>query len=160
MHIRLCWTMVPSPVIVEPCTSPVGPHVSISLNSLEMFSHFISNALLSEIVEQTKLYATQCLAAANAQTTWQTSIEELKVYIGFHIIMGVNHLQEIRDYWSLDEKLGNSFIASQIPRDRFEEISRYLHFVDNTGLPLRDEPGYHQLQKVLSILNIIKSKCW
>ena len=83
MHIHLGWTMVPSSVIVEPCTSPVGPCVSISHNPLEMFSHFISDTLLSEIVEQTNLYATQCLAAANAQTTWQASIEELKAYIGF-----------------------------------------------------------------------------
>ena len=65
------------------------------------------------------------------------------------IVMGVNRLPEIRDYWSRDEKLHN---ASRISRDRFEEISRYLHFTDNTTLPARDEPAYHRLQKVLPMI--------
>ena len=72
--------------------------------------------------------------------------------------MGVNRLPEIRDYWARDEKLHNSFIASRITRNRFEEISRYLHFVDNTSLPTRDEPGYHRLQRVTPIITAMKER--
>ena len=74
------------------------------------------------------------------------------------LVMGVNRLPEIRDYWSRDEKLHNSFIASRISRDRFEEISRYLHFTDNTTLPARDEPSYHRLQKVLPMITELKRR--
>ena len=75
----------------------------------------------------------------------------MKVYLGFMIVMGMNSLPEIRDYWSMDTKLNNT-ISSQITRKRFEEISQYLHFADNTTLPLRDEPGFHRLQKVMHII--------
>ena len=74
------------------------------------------------------------------------------------IVMGVNRLPEIRDYWAWDEKLNNTFISSRITRDRFEEITRYLHFVDNNTLPLRDEPGYHRLQKVAPIITLMKER--
>ena len=58
----------------------------------------------------------------------------------FIIIVGVNRLPEMRDYWSTDDKLHNQFIASRITQDPFEEISRYLHFIDNSTLPLKDDP--------------------
>ena len=86
-------------------------------------------------------------------------MEELKAYLGFMIVMGVNRLREIRDYWSTDEKMHNTFIASRITRDRFEQISRYLHLVNNTSLPSRNQPGYHRLQKVLPIITHMKQKC-
>ena len=86
-------------------------------------------------------------------------MEELKAYLGFMIVMGINRLPEIRDYWSTDEKMHNTFIASRITRDRFEQISRYLHLVNNTSLPSRNQPGYHRLQKVLPIITHMKQKC-
>ena len=150
--------MIPSPVAVEPFTAPVGPQVPTSRNFLEMFSKFFDESLLSEIVCQTNLYAAQCLSAANSHTTWETNVAELQACIGFHVLMGIQHLPEIRDYWSTHPKLQNEFISGRITCDRFEDISRYLHFVDNVGLPLRDEPRYHRLQKVLPIINIIKTK--
>ena len=121
-----------------------------------MFSHFFDEHLLGMIVHETNLFAAQSLAAVNRETTWETTIEELKAYLGFMIVMGVNRLPEIREYWSRDEKLHNSFIACRISRDRFEEISRYLHFTDNTTLPARDEPAYHRLQKVLPMITELK----
>ncbi len=121
-----------------------------------MFSHYFDEHLLGTIVHETNLFAAQSLAAVNRETTWETTIKELKAYLGFMLVMGVNRLPEIRDYWSRDEKLHNSFIASRISRDRFEEISRYLHFTDNTTLPARDEPSYHRLQKVLPMITELK----
>ena len=58
----------------------------------------------------------------------------------------------------MDSKLNNSFISSHLTRQRFDEITRYLHFVDNTTLPLRDEPGFHRLQKVQPVIAAMKEK--
>ena len=124
-----------------------------------MFSHFFSEDVLSLIVRETNRFAAQCLAAAsNTTTTWETNLEEVRAYLGFMVVMGVNRLPEIRDYWSVDTKLNNTFISSRITRKRFEEVTRYLHFVDNTTLPLRDEPGFHRLQKVMPIITAMKEK--
>ena len=150
--------MTPSPISVEPCSVPFGPLVPVSQNPLEMFSHFFTEEVLSLIVRETNLYAAQCLTASNNNTTWETDLEEIKAFLGFMVVMGVNRLPEIRDYWSTDSKLNNAFISSRITRKRFEEITRYLHFVDNTTLPLRDEPGFHRLQKVEPIIAAMKER--
>ena len=50
---------------------------------------------------------------------------------------------------STDSTLHYSPIAD---RDRFQEISCYLHFVDNTTLPERGSPGYDRLGKVRPVI--------
>ena len=161
MCMYVGWTLTASPVTVEPCTGPVaGPRVPTSQNPQDMFSHFFNEALFDTIVQETNRFAAQSLAASNTNRIWETTTEEVKAYFGFMIVMGMNRLPEIRDYWSSDDKLHNNFIASRITRDRFEEISRYLHFTDNTTLPARDEPGYHRLQKVLPIVEHLHSAFW
>ena len=103
---------------VNPCTVPVGPQVPCSRNPLEMFSHFFDDEILSLIVRETNLFAEQSLAATHSNTTWETNTTEIKAYLGFMILMGINRLPEIRDYWARDEKLHNSFIASRITDSR------------------------------------------
>ena len=70
------------------------------------------------------------------------------------ILMGINRLPEIRDYRFVNECLRYSPIADRISRDRFEEITRYLHFVDNESLPSLE--GYSRLQKVDPIISTLK----
>ena len=81
-----------------------------------------------------------------------------RAYFGFCILMGMCKLPELRDYWSTDPYLHYSPIADRISRDRFEEITRYLHFVDNQQLPARGQPGFSRLQKVEPILFAIKKR--
>ena len=87
------------------------------------------------------------------QERWETTKEEMRAFFGFHLLMGVVVLPEIRDYWSKDVKLNYLPVASKISRDRFEEISRYLYFVNNETLPGRLDD---RLQKVNPILQAIK----
>ena len=89
------WTTTPSPVDVTPCVANVGPLVPASRDPLVMFSSFFDDSL---IVRETNRYAAQCLTAANKDTTWETNVEELKAFLGFMIVMGVNRLPEVRDY--------------------------------------------------------------
>ena len=103
-------------------------------------------------------YAKLCLESEGKQSTWSSTEEDIRAYLGFYILMRFNHKPEVRDNWSRDEFLHYAPIASRIARDRFEEISRYLHFVSNDTLPKRDEPGYHRLQKVMPVLTHLKQK--
>ena len=70
------------------------------------------------------------------------------------ILIGINRLPEIRDYWSNNEYLHYSPIADRITRDRFEQIT-YLHFADNETLPARGEEGYSRLHKVDPIISTL-----
>ena len=77
---------------------------------------------------------------------------ELRAYLGFSILMGMVHLPAVEDYWKLDPYLHYAPIADRIARNRFREITRYLHFTDNTRLPSRDKPGYDRLGKVRPVI--------
>ena len=121
---------------------------------LGLFSLFFDDSLISLIVDETNRYATQALQGTEKE--WSTNAEEIKAYLGFMILMGVNKLPEIRDYWSTNEFLHYSPIADRITRDRFEQITRYLHFADNDTLPARGEEGFSRLQKVDPIISALK----
>ena len=43
-------------------------------------------------------------------------------------------------------------------RTRYQEILRYLHFVDNNTLTPRDQDGYNKLGKIQPLLNLILPK--
>ena len=46
-------------------------------------------------------------------------------------------------------------VADRIPRDRFFEISRYLHFVDNSEILPHSHPNFDRLWKVRPIINMV-----
>ena len=125
------------------------PHDPIGL-----FSLFFDDSLISLIVDETNRYAEQSLRGKNKE--WSTDADEIRAYMGFMILMGINQLPEIRDYWSTNEYLRYAPIAERISRDRFEEITRYLHFVDNESLPARGEEGFSRLQKVEPVISALK----
>ena len=156
LHTTSGWTMTPSAVHVEPFVEPVGPTVPVSRDPLEMFSYFFDSEVFDLIVRETNRYASQALAGSDK--TWQTDVQEIRAYLGFRLLMGINRKPEIRDYWSRDEKLHYTPIASRISRDRFEEVTRYFHLVDNEALPSRGQDGYNRLQKVLPIIHMLKER--
>jgi hypothetical protein len=81
-----------------------------------------------------------------------------RAYMGFMILMGINRLPEIRDYWSTDKNFRYAPIADRITRDRFEDNTRYLHFADNDKLPARGEDGFSRLQKVDPVISALKQR--
>ena len=62
---------------------------------------------------------------------FQTTLEELKAFIGINILMCIHKLPKMRDYWFIDEGLGNNLIQKMMTRDRFLEVLQNLRFADN-----------------------------
>ena len=139
-----------SDITCEPFVEKVGPNVSISARNLDIFKLFFTTTLIDLIVEQTNLCASQ--VTQYAQWSKVTAVE-IWAYFGFMILMGINHLPALADYWKLDPTYRYSPIANRITRDRFLEITRYLHFVDNTCLLPRTDPNYDKLGKIRPIID-------
>ena len=97
---------------MAPFVGATGPSVPISRNPIDLFSLFFDDDVIGTIVRETNRYAEQCLVETTK--TWSTNAEEIRAYIGFNILMGINRLPEIRDYWAKDKKLHYSPIASRI----------------------------------------------
>ena len=66
------------------------------------------------------------------------TVEELMEYLGFCILMAVNHLPEVENYWRREKVYHYWPIASRISHELFQEISRYLQLVDNSRLLSRE----------------------
>ena len=135
-------------VQVEPFTEATGPTTAIPTAISEIFQLFFSLGILQHIVDQTNLYASQVMGDSQFATWEQVTIEELKAYFGFMILMGLNQLPALFDYWRLDVIYHYSPIASRISRKRFLYISRYLHFADNEELLPPADPNFDKLGKV------------
>ena len=73
-------------------------------------------------------------------------------------MIGLVRLLSIYDYWSTNPVHHYSPTADRIPRDRFFEIHRYLHFVDNSLLPRYDSPGYDKLGKIQPVIDYLNSR--
>ena len=90
--------------MVNQFTRPVGPTVPVG-DILQLFYTFFTHTLIREIVEQTNLYAQQCLELQNKDETWVTSAEEIAAYLGITLLMGINRRPDLYDYWSRSPEL-------------------------------------------------------
>ena len=85
-------------VKVKSFTQNVGPAVVLSACILEIFKLFFTPAPIDLIVEQTNLYARQTMSN-ELYTKWEAvTAEEISAYMGFMILMGINHLPALSDY--------------------------------------------------------------
>ena len=72
--------------------------------------------------------------------------------------MSICQLPAIKDYWKTNKYLHYSPIAERIPRDRFIDISRYIHFVDNTTFQPRGSDRHDRLGKVRPLIDHLSGK--
>ena len=69
--------------------------------------------------------------------------------------MGIVHLPSIYDYWKKYEFFHYSPVASRISCDRFFELHRYFHFVDNSTLSPPGDPQYNKLGRIQHVINLL-----
>ena len=152
------WSASGTDVVVQPFTQPVGPNIAVTGDPTADFLALFTPQLLQHIVNETNRFAALCLSSTHAGSPpiWRTTEDEMKAFIGFAIHMGVQKLPDLYDYWSCSELLHSFPIASRIPRKRFLELRRYLHFVDNSSLAGRGEEGYDRLGKVRPIIDALR----
>ena len=152
------WSSILTSVNVQPFNSPVGPKVAIPESPSDTFELLFTPTLLDDIAEQSNVYAKEVMGDEKFNSWPKITREELKAYLGFCVLMGINHLPALDDYWSKDPMYHYSPIADRITRDRFRDISRYLHFVENATLTPRGSPGYDRLGKVRPVIDHLSSR--
>ncbi len=145
---------------MEPFTQAVGPTIALEADPVETFMSLFTPALLDEIVTETNRYAALCLTTTlqgdGPAPTWETDSTEIKAYFGFTILMTFNKLPDLYDYWSVNPVFHYFPVASRIPRKRFLEIQRCLHFTNETIVP-RGDPGYDRLAKIRPVITALQS---
>lgn len=106
----------------------------------ELFSLFFDKEVLDMIIRETNRYAQQ----KNSDFSIEHVI--LKRFIGILILSGYHTLPTIRDYWSNNPTLGVPIVKLCMPRNRFFEIKKFIHFCNNCNLDTKDK-----MAKVISV---------
>ena len=69
------------------------------------------------------------------------------------ILMGINKLPTLHHFWKKDSTFRYSRIADRISRNSFLEISRFLHFMDNSLYnTTMTDPSYDRLWKLRPLI--------
>lgn len=94
-------------------------------NPVEQFEKFFDDALLSLIAKESTRYA-EHLQKPDPQVT----LEELRVFVGILVISGYSVQSQLESYWSRGKDLRNELVCQAMRKNRFKQISRFLHFKD------------------------------
>ena len=144
---------------IQPFECLVGPNTLIPDNPLDIFQQFFTDEILEVIVHASNQYAGSTMPADRFSKWAKNTFDDLKAYLGFQILMSINRLPSFADYWSKNQNMWYGPVADRISRDRFRELQRYLHFVDNSTVIPRGQKGNDRLGKVRPILTYITQKC-
>lgn len=128
-------------LVINNFTSTSGITVAVpnEANEKFFFNLIFDLSIINLVVRETNRYARKKLANTRIRLDkWQdVRAQELCAYFGMWIIMGKNSLPRISMYWSSDSFIGNSGIQNVMTKNRFEEISQYIHFNDSSQEPPR-----------------------
>ena len=109
---------------IKNCSLTEEGIININLENpspLQVFAETIGLDLLKLIKVEPERFAEQ------NGSVYQTTIDELAAFLGINILMGINRLPTIKDYWSVEEGLGNPLIQKAMTRSRFFEILQNMH---------------------------------
>lgn len=112
------------------------------------FEKYFSDALFSLIIENTNLFALQ------QQTKFApTNIDEIKTFVGIHIVMGNCHFPRIRCYWQPNCSI--PIISNSMPINRFFKLRQHTHFVNVEEKPDNND----RLWKIRPLYDAIRQRC-
>ena len=142
-------------------TEPVGPTrvLPASASAIKFFMQLFDEDLFQHIVDQTNLYASQMPTRSPRYGWYDTTVPEMKAFIGVLLLMGIHQLPCLADYWSTHNYLGVPSIAAVFPANRFNHLLASIHFNDNSAAKPCGHPGYDKLYKVRPIIDSILQKC-
>lgn len=88
---------------------------------------------------------------ADKNKQWQSVSEvEMKKFLALLMYFGLVSYPSIKKYWSKEAKYSNLFVRSIMPRNRFEEIMRFIHFSHEDNRP---EDRLKKVHDLVCLLN-------
>nr|XP_039248220.1 piggyBac transposable element-derived protein 4-like [Styela clava] len=138
--------------------------ISASSTPLDCFLQFFTVQVFNLIVEMTNLNAERKLQDINASRNKPivfelTTFKEMKAYLGFIIAMGIIKLPVLSMYWQTKHWIFNVPSFGKImPRDRFLDLTKFLHFCDESEAMSHDDPMRDRLFKLRPLLNLLEQR--
>lgn len=142
--------------------SGLSPNVpqSSSYDQLFFFELFFDDKLVDMIVGESNKYhesiPIRCKDSNKRkhQKAWQPiDRKEMYVFLATFMLMSAVKKSKIQEYWSTDPLIETPIFKKIMPRDRFIEILRALHFNDNE----KQVPG-DRLFKIKPVMELLKER--
>ena len=96
----------------------------------------------------------------NNRPKWvDVSADEVWIFLGIVILMGIHRLLQIKDYWGMDSLLCVSAVQQSMSLRRFCELWANLHLVDNETAPTTGGPA-RKIHPLLDILTYRLLVCY
>lgn len=122
---------------------------------LKVLDQVLTEIFWKMIVEETNRYASQIIAKEGANKRnlkwFPVTLDEMKGYIALCIIMSQVKKSNLGSYWSKRTIINTPIFAATMPRDRFFDISKFLHFTDNEKLDKNDR--IRKIRNLVDYLN-------
>ncbi|CAK1585629.1 unnamed protein product [Parnassius mnemosyne] len=115
---------------------------------VDLFELFFSHEVIMHIVRHSVIYAVQ-----KGNPGFTLSDNDIYCFIGILILTGYSPLPRRRMYWESNEDTHNILVAKSMRRNRFEEILRHFHVVDNINLCPNDK-----MAKVRPLFDLLNKK--
>lgn len=120
---------------------------------LNFFERIFNSEIISIIVLQTNLYASQ-----KKSINWEEITDhEVKALIGCFILMSIHELPHIENYWSSDPVLRVEAISQIMTAKRFKKIIENIHCNNNLANLPRSNPQHDKLHKLRPIIDLLNS---
>lgn len=129
-----------------------------SRKAVDFYQIFYSDELFEKILEFTNLNAKRKREAdpnSHRGVWYDVTLDEIKAFYGISLLTEVMKFDREELYWSNNDEywlIGSKF-GEVMPRNRYFQIKRYLHFSDDTQVNNKDK-----LHKVRFILDHMRNK--
>ena len=127
-------------------------------NLLDFVNLFVADEFFQLISGQTNLYAEQYIEANPENPTSKTwspaTPNEIKLFLALYLLTGIVQKPQIKQFWSTDPLLQTALFNQVMARNRFTEILKFLHFVDNSNYNAND-PNRDKLYKVRGVVEFL-----
>ena len=125
---------------------------------LDFLNLFLTDEFFQLISGQTNLYAEQYIEAnpenPTSNTCSPTTPNEIKLFLALYLLTGIVQKPQIKQFWSTDPLLQTALFNQVMARNRFTEILKFLHFVDNSNYNAND-PNRDKLYKVRGVVEFL-----
>ncbi|CAF1094970.1 unnamed protein product [Rotaria sp. Silwood1] len=131
-------------------TETLPPPPNEEFEPINYFYSMFGKESMLLLTDQSNLYSVQM----NPNKPLCISQHEMEHFIVILIMTGVYSFPTPRFFWMNTTRVES--IASVMSRDRFLQIKRNLHVVDNSNQLFINDPNFDRAHKVRPLLNIVK----
>lgn len=116
---------------------------------IDYFLKYFTENDIEEMAGYTNIYAQQI----GVKDFNETDSSEIKTFIGIHLLIEVYNLPRVRMYWQQKSRI--DIIAKNMLRNRFFQLSRTFHVVNNDTIPANNKDKFF---KVCPLYDCLKKK--